>query len=132
MVGRRRTFLTEDFNRTGDQRSVLVRIERRELDGKAIRRRDVVGVMTGNNDSSRLQQRPIRAWISTLILLVAEQMHSGVLTLVRIENPSCIVGGGIIHDQELEIGDGLREDTLNGFPYERFSISHGHDDAEPH
>ena len=74
--------------------------------------RDVIGIEPGDVEAACVFQRTIERGGQAQLLRVREHREAWVVDLGK--NCGCSVRGSVVHDDQLEVGDGLPENAVDG------------------
>ena len=88
----------------------------------------VVGVHARDVATASLVESAIQRCGETELRLVPEHAHSRIRE--SVERAPRSVGGAVVDDDELEIGDGLAQDAEERRPNERLAVVHGDEDGD--
>ncbi len=95
------------------------------LAAEAVGLRDVVGVHAGEQRRAAMGQAKVQAAGQAQVLLIADADDPAIAD--AIEDGPGVIRGGVIDDHQLEVGECLVEDALDGLLQVALGIVHRHE-----
>ena len=111
-----------------DEAHSTIRVQEREAACKPVRERGVVGIHPRDVAPASLIECPIQGARESELLVVSKNAHARIVQ--RGERGVRAVSGGVVDDDQLEVGDGLPKDALERGAHERLSVVHGDEDGD--
>ena len=111
-----------------DQAHSTSRVEERKAAREPVRERGVVGIHSRDVASASLVEGPIERPRETELLVVSKNAHARIVE--RSERCVRAVSRRVVHDDQLEVGDGLPKGALQRGAHERLSVVHGDEDGD--
>jgi hypothetical protein len=111
-----------------DEVHSTTRVEEREAACEPVRERGVVGIHSRDVAPASLVEGPIQGAREPELLVVSKNAHARIVE--RSERGVRAVSRRVVHDDQLEVGDGLPEDALKRGAHERLSVVHGDEDGD--
>jgi hypothetical protein len=117
-----------------DDRDLGPRVQQRELALQALGRGVVVGVLDGDDRRSGIAQRDVQRARDADVALERDRPHPGVPLGGAARDVRRRVVRAVVDDDELQVGDGLREQRVDGALERRRAVVRADDggDARAH
>jgi hypothetical protein len=104
-------------------------LEELDLTGQPGRVADVVGVHPGDEGATDQVEPLVQGGADPPMAGLADETDTRIAE--RPDDRHAVVGGTVVDDDELEVGQGLDEHALDGRGQMRGAVQDGHEDADP-